>query len=243
MVRFAIGLFLICCSAFAAATFQQPDVIRIAGESYETYTYVLDQYFSEHPEQLPKADSISTGRWRGYIGHYEIEGDRLYIGDILVSRYMEVSPEIYDWPDVSAIDEVFPDPALRLASWYSGIIAIPLYQEPELSEEEAADPDYIPPKPDYWLFNIQNGAVVDQTQMTPVEYEQYQNRQYEAFRVTSDYFEQRQTALDAETELALKYRDPNDFDSNELVSEESVEDHVRYESKYSEQMVLPFKDQ
>lgn len=97
-------------------TAQVTERLTYNGNEVSMRTQPLDQYF-ELAGIAPGFVAPSTANWRGYIGHWEISDDRLYLIGFRgwIKGYKEVGLETL-FPDFS--DRVF-------AHWYSGTISIP----------------------------------------------------------------------------------------------------------------------
>lgn len=97
-------------------TAQSAERIFYQGENQAMFTNPLFDYFAlgriEPPFVAP-----NTALWRGYVGTWEITGDRLYL--IGLKGYLEGYTE-------ATLAAIFPDfPDRVFAHWYSGPLRIP----------------------------------------------------------------------------------------------------------------------
>lgn len=100
-------------------TAQFTEVLKHRGETLSLCTYPLNVYWhsSDNPIAL---QSTSTGCWRGYIGTWEITGDRLYLVKFWGNRKGES-----DYEQVGLAD-VFPYYADGVfAHWFTGELRCP----------------------------------------------------------------------------------------------------------------------
>ena len=100
-------------------TAQFTEVLKLRGENLSLCTYPLSVYLksSGNPIEL---QSTSTGCWRGYVGTWEIIGDRLYLVKFWGNRKGET-----DYQQVS-LKDVFPDyPDGVFAHWFTGELRCP----------------------------------------------------------------------------------------------------------------------
>ena len=100
-------------------TAQFSEVLKHRGETLALCTYPLNVYWksSGNPIEL---QSTSTGCWRGYVGTWEITGDRLYLVKFWGNRKGESDFEKVDLKDVfpDYLDGVF-------AHWFTGELRCP----------------------------------------------------------------------------------------------------------------------
>jgi len=100
-------------------TAQFSEVLKHRGETLALCTYPLNVYWksSGNPIEL---QSTSTGCWRGYVGTWQINGDRLYLVEFWGNRKGES-----DYEQVGLAD-VFPNyPDGVFAHWFTGELRCP----------------------------------------------------------------------------------------------------------------------
>lgn len=95
-------------------TVQIREKLTYNGVVYEMFDEPLNSYLYEHP--IKSTNDTYTVRssncWRGYIGHWAIEDDKLYLVEL---NYFEVSPRI-------GLGDLFPRQEKVFAEWFSGTI-------------------------------------------------------------------------------------------------------------------------
>ena len=97
-------------------TTQVPEQLTYKGQEVDMRTQPLDQYF-ELAGIAPSFVAPHTANWRGYIGHWEVADDRLYLTGL--RGWLGGGREV-------GLGALFPDFADRVfAHWYSGTISIP----------------------------------------------------------------------------------------------------------------------
>lgn len=94
-------------------TAQRRELLVYNNEKYHLATEPLYSYLVDKKISFI---SPSTACWRGYIGYWLIEDNKLYLTDLeaYIDNYKEVG-----------IDYLFPDKKRVLAEWFSGEIRIP----------------------------------------------------------------------------------------------------------------------
>lgn len=94
-------------------TRQIAEKIIYNGQKYELHTEPLRPYFYEHPIERSSRTLIeSTDCWRGYVGHWAIEADKLYLVEL---NCLELPPR-------NALDDIFSGQQKVFAEWFSGTI-------------------------------------------------------------------------------------------------------------------------
>lgn len=72
MTRLVLLLLAVATAVPLGATAQAPDVLKMNGKTYALTTNPLRPVLASIRERLPKAEVVSSGLWRGYIGHWAI---------------------------------------------------------------------------------------------------------------------------------------------------------------------------
>lgn len=99
-------------------TAQIPEKLRLEGQTHSLCTEPLGQYFALAGVTPPFDDFYSTALWRGYVGTWEVDRDRLYL--IGLQGWTEGR----DQP--CGLEELFPGfPERVFAHWYNGELRIP----------------------------------------------------------------------------------------------------------------------
>lgn len=94
-------------------TAQHRESLVYNGEEYYLATEPLHQYLVNKDISFV---SYSTACWRGYIGYWLIEENRLYLTDL--EAHIAYNEDV-------GLDYLFPEQKKVLAEWYSGEIRIP----------------------------------------------------------------------------------------------------------------------
>ena len=94
-------------------TRQITEKLTYKGQKYELYTEPLRPYLDEHPiERLGRTHIRRTNCWRGYVGHWAIEDDKLYLVEL----------DCLELPPRNALDDIFSGQQKVFAEWFSGTI-------------------------------------------------------------------------------------------------------------------------
>jgi hypothetical protein len=106
----------LCCEEITKMTAQISEKLLFEDEKHAMCTNPLGDYAALGGE-LPRFASNCTALWRGYVGTWEIIGDRLYL--------IELSGELESAQEAN-LETVFPGYGERVfAHWYSGTIRLP----------------------------------------------------------------------------------------------------------------------
>ena len=95
-------------------TLQIAEKLTYNGKKYDLHTEPLKSYLYKHPiERLNRTQTIfSTNCWRGYVGHWAIEDDKLFLVEL----------DCLELPRRNALDKLFPGQKKVFAEWFSGTI-------------------------------------------------------------------------------------------------------------------------
>ena len=117
-------------------TVQIREKLTYNGEVYEMFDEPLESYHYKYDiERLNRTQTIfSTNCWRGYVGHWAIEDEKLYLVEL---DYFEVSPRI-------GLGDLFPGQQKVFAEWFSGAI------------QTESDEKYM-----YLEFKIEKGKLIE----------------------------------------------------------------------------------
>lgn len=127
-------------------TAQIAETLHYNGRKLSMCTEPLNDYFVFRGIEAP-FKSNCTALWRGYVGEWEINDDRLYL--------INLSGSLEDGTD-AALEIIFPGfPDRVFAHWYSGIVRIP-----QGKMLEYIHMDYGSTYEEDLLIEIQKGVVV-----------------------------------------------------------------------------------
>ena len=119
-------------------TRQIAEKLTYNGKEYELHTEPLRAYLYEHPiESTNDTYIVSTNCWRGYVGYWAIEDDKLYLVEL----------DCLELPRRNALDALFPGQQKVFAEWFSGTIRTTL------------DEKYM-----YLEFKIEKGKLIEVVQ-------------------------------------------------------------------------------
>ena len=94
-------------------TVQLSEKLTYNSQKYELHTEPLRPYFYEHPIERSSRTLIErTDCWRGYVGHWAIEDDKLYLVEL----------DCLELPPRNALDDIFSGQQKVFAEWFSGTI-------------------------------------------------------------------------------------------------------------------------
>jgi hypothetical protein len=97
-------------------TAQVRDILLYNGTTYHIATEPLKQLFEIMGDDKPKLISPHTACWRGYVGTWQIEEDKLYLIDF--QGHGEKQAKV-------GMEYIFPGQIKVFAEWYTGEIRIP----------------------------------------------------------------------------------------------------------------------
>jgi hypothetical protein len=119
-------------------TAQTPEIIILNGKAFELHSRPLDSYF-ERIGWRPRFLRRHTGNWRGYVGRWEVFGERLFLTGLFGMDWM-VPPHLLGTltPDPDPFEpaqdgvkslrlpDLFPDQApLVFAEWVTERLIVP----------------------------------------------------------------------------------------------------------------------
>ena len=187
-----ILLFLTTFSVFGTA--QTPDKIIYNGKTYSLHSNPLESYFKQYPDKRPKDGIVSSGLWRGYVATFEIIDNQLYLKDIEIeiSKKDEKGDDKDSWKSVLIIDdkyswksvlkEVFPNQEFIKIDWMTGLLVLPSGQMVNYVHM-----GYGSTFEHYTLLEIENGNLTKEKQFDYEQYEEFKERQFQAFKKTEEY--------------------------------------------------------
>jgi hypothetical protein len=178
--RIIVFLVSVLFSANIFATAQAPDYLMYKGEKLRLHVNPLEVLFLEKEELRPETEIISSGNWRGYIATFSIIDRALAVSDITISK---PDPEKeYGYLRESVLLKIFPNESDRKMDWFSGLLVVPLGKQTGYVHLS-----YASQYEKYLLIRIKNGLVKESSEMRLEEYMDYKVRQFEKFKLTSEY--------------------------------------------------------
>ena len=102
-------------------TLQIREKLTYNGEVYEMFDEPLRSFLYKYDiERLNRTQTIfSTNCWRGYVGHWAIEDDKLYLVEL----------DCLELPRRNALDALFLGQQKVFAEWFSGSISTTLNEK------------------------------------------------------------------------------------------------------------------
>jgi hypothetical protein len=136
-------------------TAQAMERIFIDSKEHFMATEPLEQYLSS-AVGVPIFYSLSTNCWRGYMGTWKIEDNKLYL--IGLEGYVQTPKEKYEDVDMNYL---FPNEKEVFAEWFSDEIRIPqgrLIQYVHMGYESVYEKDL--------LIDFMNGRVISKIKLS-----------------------------------------------------------------------------
>ena len=94
-------------------TLQIAEKLTYNGKKYDLHTEPLKSYLYKHPiERTSDTYIVRSNCWRGYVGHWAIEDDKLFLVEL----------DCLELPRRNALDKLFPGQKKVFAEWFSGTI-------------------------------------------------------------------------------------------------------------------------
>jgi len=161
-------------------TAQYPDKIKYKGIEYSLNTNPLEPYFEKNPEKRPKASS--TALWRGYIGHFEIIEDQLFLTDITQPRYYTDSDGKSRTKNISYYKRIFPKKEKVKIDWYNGILILPFGERIKYVHS-----GYASEYSNYILLEIKKGNLKKDKNYIHKQFLKFKKRQFDEFKKTTEF--------------------------------------------------------
>jgi len=120
----SVALCMLIHPVMAHATAQIPDKIVIDGESQilfsEPLRHILGQAGASNIlTPYSRGSSRSSASWRGYVAHWEIQSDILFLSEVRLNPCGTVQKN-------APLEELFPEQTIPVhAVWYTGTLLIP----------------------------------------------------------------------------------------------------------------------
>lgn len=167
------------------ATAQRSDKIIYKGQEYSLNCNPLEDFFNIHPDKKPTTGIISSALWRGYIATFEVVDNQLFLKDIKIMTKDSLN-KIGDYKWESVIKEVFPNQDKIKIEWYSGLLVIPYGKMVNYVHM-----GYGSTYENYYVLEINKGTLTKEKNFNNKEYEEFKEKQFQAFKKTEEYKKQK----------------------------------------------------
>lgn len=164
------------------ATAQYPDKIIYNGKEYKLHSNPMEDYFEKFPDRKPKTTIMSSALWRGYVATFEISEKSLMLKDISIEVSKKSGKNSFDTEWKSVLAEVVPDKKPLKIDWFTGLLVIPFGEIVNYVHM-----GYGSTYENYILLEISNGDFVKAKEYDYKSYENFKQRQFEAFKKTEEY--------------------------------------------------------
>ena len=151
------------------ASGQEHEILWLDGVRVSTQSEPLASWLESHPDALPPVQVRSSGRWRGYVGEWEVSDDRLFLVDLLMLSGHSFD-ETGEVEDVSVFDSVFGESGPVGADWYTGFVIVP---------NDWLDKTIV--------IEVQAGYVTEVRRLGKRRFRRFATRQFESWKGTADY--------------------------------------------------------
>ena len=180
----SIALVMIVGASNAFGTAQYPDRIIYQGKKYSLHTNPMESYFHKHPGKRPKGGVMSTALWRGYVAIFDFKDTSLVLKDIKIQVRTESEDGKRGYMWKSAKDLVVPENQDLTIDWFTGILVLP-YGDLVNYVHMGYGSTYA----NYILLEINGGKLTGERKLDHKQYEQFKDKQFEAFKKTTEYRE------------------------------------------------------
>jgi hypothetical protein len=176
-------LLILLMASYAHATEQAPDHIIYQGKKCAINLSLMESYFNEHPDKIPKRKVESSALWRGYQASYEFQNNSLVLKDIEIEILLVADSNkpnaIFSRESVK--NQVVPEGETLKIDWFSGILVLGCGDYAySFDEGQKTYSNYI-------LLSVKNGNLRDKRQFESKEYEKFKEEQFQAFKRTEAY--------------------------------------------------------
>jgi effector-binding domain-containing protein len=161
-------------------TAQYPDKIIYNGKEFDLNSNPLETYFEKNPENRP--EMVSTALWRGYVGHFEIIENELYLTDMKRPVGYRDDDGNFQEKWVSIYRMYFPRQEKVKIDWFSGILILPHGKMVHNVHQ-----GYASTYSKYWLLEIENGKFNEARKYNNKEFVKFKKHQFEVFEKTEEY--------------------------------------------------------
>ena len=164
------------------ATAQYPDKIFFNGKEYSLHTNPLETYFEKYPDKKPKGGLMSSALWRGYVATFEIRDSQLIVKDIEIQIWDTTDRKSHATKWKSVLNEVFPEQKDKKVDWLTGLLVLPYGKLVNYVHM-----GYGSTYENYYLLEIDRGKFEKVKQFGYKNYENFKERQFQAFKQTEEY--------------------------------------------------------
>jgi hypothetical protein len=205
------NLLIITILLFGIKTFgttpQVADKLIYNGNEYEWSGFSpAFKYFAEHNFKAPDEASRNTGNYSIFIMTYEIVDGKLFLIDVEI----EVEKEM-ELIDKSVFKNYFPNQERILMDFHSNIQVIPYGEMIDMTKDDWTDVHF----ENYLVFEIENGIVNKELDLTYKKFEKFKKRQFKKFKKTAEY---KKAIKSAENDLKeFNYFRPYKFSMDEYI--------------------------
>jgi len=218
-------ILFICVNMAVFGTIQKPDKIIYNGKEYALHSNPMESYFEKYPDKRPRREEMSTALWRGYVATFEVKDNQLYLKDIEIQDGDTIDAKGYrvsKW--TSVLNEVFPNQEFVKVDRFTGLLVLP---EGEMGDY--AHTGYASTYEHYILLEFENGNLKRKKLFGYEEYEEFKEKQFQAFKKTDEYRELKEN-------FKKKYDSREEFTEN---SDELTENFLRtYVIEYSSKILV-----
>jgi len=176
-------IFVVLSHSTVFGTVQVPDKIIYNGKEYYLHSNPMEDYFKKYPNKHPQRNRdtviVSSDLWRGYVATFEIKNNQLYLKDIEIEVPDDTSMRDTKWKSV--LKEVFPNQELVKVDWITGLLVMPYGEIVNYVHMGVSTYEH------YILLEIHNGNLTKEKQFDYREYEEFKEKQFEAFKETDEY--------------------------------------------------------
>lgn len=146
-------------------TLQIEEILTYKDVEYEMRVRPLDSYLKKHNIEFK---AWCTACWRGYMGHWVIEENKLYLTKL--SAFISTEEDSRWGNECVGIKYLFPNQDKVFADWFSGEIPIP-YGE----KLDSVQKGYISLYKQEMLLEIMNGKLVSSNIIKMTRTHRYQD--------------------------------------------------------------------
>ncbi len=176
----AIPIVFVLMLSQATGTAQEGDVLVVDSVEYRIHTTPLEPFFEAHPDLRPQSEGTASFLWRGYVAHWEISENRLFLTDVQVP---DQGPQYRGgFGYRSAMATVFPEQHRVLADWFTGHMIAPSGKLLEYVHMGFAST-----YEKYTVFTVVKGLVKAERSMTAGEFRRFREAQFRLWQETAEY--------------------------------------------------------
>lgn len=178
---FIVFIFIVSCLQ-VFATRQIPDIIIIKGIKYKLPDERLNIYKDKVPEENYLGECCLSSLWRGYIATFEVRDSQLFLVHLYIYDCGGSSSIDNYENQISKVNTIFPNQNEVKVDWFTGIVIVPY--------GEIVRKFFYPNSrwyENYFLLEIDKGNITKVKELDYNQYDDFKERQYEAFIKTEEY--------------------------------------------------------